>query len=51
MVKGARAQGESRVVQGVDACIKRNNTVRAQWSDVDAVAKAKEAMSKSVSAK
>ena len=49
MVKGARAQGESRVVQGVDACIKRDNTVRAQWSDADAVAKAKEAMFKSIS--
>ncbi|KAI0093159.1 hypothetical protein BDY19DRAFT_982954 [Irpex rosettiformis] len=51
MVKGARALGESRVVQGVDACIERNNKVRIQWSDADAVARAREAMFKSVSAK
>ena len=28
MVKGARAQGESRVVHGTEACIKRNNWYR-----------------------
>lgn len=32
MVKGARAQGESRVVHGVEACIKRNNDYRELYS-------------------
>ena len=33
MVKGARAQGEKRVVSGVEACIERNNYFRELWSD------------------
>ncbi|KAI0344757.1 FAD/NAD(P)-binding domain-containing protein [Trametopsis cervina] len=32
MVKGARAQGESRVVQGTEECIKRNQAIRERWS-------------------
>ncbi len=33
MVKSARAQGECRVVQGVEACIERNKAVREQWAN------------------
>ena len=37
MVQGARAQGETRVVQGVEACKARNDTYRRDWSDPDAM--------------
>jgi len=33
LVKKARAQGESRVVDGVDACKERNDRLRAAWQD------------------
>ncbi|GJE95018.1 FAD/NAD(P)-binding domain-containing protein [Phanerochaete sordida] len=33
MVQGARAQGESRVVSGVDACRARNDVFRRDWAD------------------
>ena len=37
MVQGARAQGESRVVQGAEACKARNDAYRKDWSDPDAM--------------
>lgn len=33
LVHGARAQGEIRLVHGSEACIARNNKVRAIWHD------------------
>lgn len=33
LVQGARAQGESRVVQGVEACKARNDAIRELWKD------------------
>ncbi|KAJ3559367.1 hypothetical protein NM688_g399 [Phlebia brevispora] len=39
LVKQARTQGESRVVDGVEACIKRNAAYREIWKDHDSVAK------------
>ena len=33
LVSGARAQGEIRLVYGSEACIARNNKVRAIWHD------------------
>lgn len=33
LVKGARKMGETRTVQGVDACKKRNAAIREMWSD------------------
>lgn len=33
MVKRAREQGEIRVVEGLEACLKRNQTVRETWKD------------------
>jgi salicylate hydroxylase len=33
MVKGARKQGELRVVEGVEACIKRNREYQRIWKD------------------
>jgi salicylate hydroxylase len=37
LVRGARVQGEIRLVHGVDACIARNNKVRAIWQDQGAM--------------
>ena len=37
LVRGARVQGEIRLVHGVDACIVRNNKVRAMWHDEGAM--------------
>lgn len=39
LVKGARVQGELRLVHGVDACVARNNKVRAIWHDSGAMIK------------
>jgi salicylate hydroxylase len=33
LVKGARRQGEARVVEGIDACRARNEAVRAGFND------------------
>lgn len=44
MVKGAREQGESRVVEGVEACIKRNNDYREAWKDEATVMRRRAAM-------
>ena len=33
LVKGARKQGEVRVVDGVEACLARNEMVRKMWQD------------------
>jgi len=33
LVKGARKQGEVRVVDGVDACLARNEIIRKNWED------------------
>lgn len=33
LVKGARQTGEGRVVDGVQACLARNQTVRDIWAD------------------
>ncbi|KAF9806017.1 hypothetical protein IEO21_08845 [Rhodonia placenta] len=38
LVKGARKQGEARVVEGVEACKARNNSIREAWRDGDAIA-------------
>lgn len=39
LVKGARAQGERRVVTtGPNDCRKRDEAVAASWKDVDAIA-------------
>lgn len=32
-MKGARETGESRVVDGVEACKQRNETIRKLWLD------------------
>ena len=37
LVRGARVQGEIRLVHGVDACTVRNNKVRAMWRDQGAM--------------
>jgi len=37
LVKGARRQGEVRVVDGVDACLARNEIVRKNWEDDEKV--------------
>ena len=37
LVQEARAQGESRVVQGAEACKARNTVVRELWVDPDAI--------------
>ncbi|KAI0688032.1 hypothetical protein BC835DRAFT_1408199 [Cytidiella melzeri] len=37
LVKGARRQGEARVVSGVDACLKRNQQFREIWKDEESV--------------
>jgi len=42
LVKGARKQGEVRVVDGVEACLARNETVRKFWEDEDKVLDATE---------
>lgn len=39
LVKQARAQGESRVVHGVEACMKRNATYREMWKDDETIVK------------
>ncbi|THH01139.1 hypothetical protein EW026_g1507 [Hermanssonia centrifuga] len=39
LVKKARLQGESRVTEGVEACIKRNNTYRDICKDQESVGK------------
>ncbi|PCH43569.1 FAD/NAD(P)-binding domain-containing protein [Wolfiporia cocos MD-104 SS10] len=36
LVRGARKQGENRVVQGVEACRARDREVREAWADADA---------------
>lgn len=37
LVKEARKQGENRVVHGIAACKRRNDTTRALWKNIDAV--------------
>ncbi|CCL99839.1 uncharacterized protein FIBRA_01863 [Fibroporia radiculosa] len=37
LVMGARKQGETRVVRGIDACKQRNDALRVAWEDEDAV--------------
>jgi salicylate hydroxylase len=37
LVKGAHAQGEIRVAQGVDACKARNAALRKEWEDPDKI--------------
>lgn len=37
VVKGARAVGDTRVVEGVEACIKRNNGYREMAKDPEGV--------------
>lgn len=39
MVKGARAQGETRVAEGVEACLKRNAQYRETWKDEESIRK------------
>lgn len=40
LVKGARQAGEGRVVEGVEACLARNDTVRKMWEDEDRILEA-----------
>lgn len=39
LVKGARAMGDTRVVEGVQACIQRNNAYREMAKDPQGVRK------------
>ena len=39
LVKQARAQGESRVVHGVEGCKKRNDAYREMWKDDETIIK------------
>ena len=39
LVKQARAQGERRVVHGVEACKKRKDAYREMWKDDDTIIK------------
>ena len=39
LVKQARLQGESRVVQGAEACLKRNEAYRELWKDDETIIK------------
>jgi salicylate hydroxylase len=41
-VKGARKQGEVRVVDGVEACLARNEMVKKMWQDDEKLLEAAE---------